>query len=94
MITSAFGDLRARIAMHIPVDLQYACRFWVNHLIQLPVCDKEVYRSLRKFVFEHLLHWIEVMSLIGAFDSGILCLRLVQDWLQVMLQTYSWKPQL
>jgi hypothetical protein len=84
MMTSAPSDLNTRIATYIPVDLQYACRFWAHHLIQLHVGNEEVYGSLRKFVFEHLIHWVEVLSLINAFDSGILCLKLAQDWLEVM----------
>ena len=58
---------------HIPTPLQYACRYWVNHLIEVDTNDNdlgEVFRFLQK----KLLYWLEALSLIGkVFD----CVQMV-----------------
>jgi hypothetical protein len=62
-------DLDKRVAEFIPGDLRYACSFWGEYL-QRSVIDEELYDLVRKFIFEHLLHWLEVMSLVGMYDPA------------------------
>ena len=62
-------DLDKRVAEFIPGDLRYACSFWGEYL-QRSVIDEGLYDLVRKFIFEHLLHWLEVMSLIGMYDPA------------------------
>jgi hypothetical protein len=51
----------------IPPELQYACMHWAYHLqasgepLDHHVCD---------FLFEHFLHWLEALSLIGRLADG------------------------
>jgi hypothetical protein len=63
----------------VPAHIQYACRFWVHHLEQSRVEDgsgttveatiepQNVYHFLR----EHVLHWIEVLAVLGDVDRII-----------------------
>ncbi|KAF3926024.1 hypothetical protein ABW20_dc0108314 [Dactylellina cionopaga] len=49
---------------HLPSELRYACRYWVHHLVQsrhrlINNCQTH------KFLQEHLLHWLEVMGILG-----------------------------
>ena len=64
---------RSRIEQHLPTELQYACRYWVEHLQRSDIGlqdDDEVHNFLR----EHLLHWLEAMSLIGNISKAILAI--------------------
>ncbi|KAJ7486578.1 hypothetical protein FB451DRAFT_1391487 [Mycena latifolia] len=57
-------DIPARIAMHIPPHVQYACRHWAYHFTQGMLSD-DVLGLLNQFCSQHLLHWIEVCSIVG-----------------------------
>ena len=64
---------RSRIEQHLPTELQYACRYWVEHLQRSDIGlqdDDEVHNFLR----EHFLHWLEAMSLIGNISEAILAI--------------------
>jgi hypothetical protein len=53
----------------LPAEVRYACRYWVSHLEQ---SNSSIYDHGQVHVFlrEHLLHWLEAMSLLGnAADS-------------------------
>jgi hypothetical protein len=52
------------IATSLPPDLQYACRYWVDHLKQggQNIVDGDL---THLFLQKHLLHWLEAMSLIS-----------------------------
>jgi hypothetical protein len=61
------GVLRSEIddgavADSLPAELQYACRYWTIHLIQSQqdIIDSD---TTHVFLQKHLLHWLEVMSL-------------------------------
>jgi hypothetical protein len=72
------GTLRSEIgeetvAAGLPSELQYACRYWVEHIErgQQSVADGD---AVHVFLQTHLLHWLEAMSLIGETDQ---CVRLL-----------------
>jgi hypothetical protein len=61
------GVLRSEIdegtvAGSLSPDLQYACRYWVNHLkqSQQDIADRD---TTHLFLQKHFLHWLEAMSL-------------------------------
>lgn len=50
----------------LPPEIQYACRYWTYHVEQAGVAlhdDDQVHRFLQ----QHLLHWIEAISLTGDY---------------------------
>ena len=59
----------------LPVELQYACRYWVQHLRRSEACafDKT---EVDAFLQKHLLHWLEALSLIGRVSDSI---RMITD---------------
>ncbi|KAF7340443.1 WD40 repeat-like protein [Mycena venus] len=63
-------DLSVRIAAHIPPHLKYACLHWAFHLSNGLLTDM-VLGALDQFCAEHLLHWIEVCSLLGELRSAL-----------------------
>jgi hypothetical protein len=52
------------ISSSLPPELQYACRYWVEHLVrsQHSITDGD---AVHVFLQRHLLHWLEAMSLVG-----------------------------
>jgi hypothetical protein len=70
------GTLRSEmqeetVASSLPPELQYACRYWVEHLerSQQSLADGDTVPCQT-----HLLHWLEVMGLIGETNQ---CVRLL-----------------
>lgn len=52
----------------VPLELQYACVYWANHLEDANVEDADLMKGLEMFTNEHLLHWFETLSLIEKLD--------------------------
>ena len=76
------GTLRAEvddriIANHLPPDIQYACRFWVYHLkeSQTRINDGD---AIHRFLQDHLLHWLESLSLLGRIAESINLVQTLQ----------------
>lgn len=65
-------------------ELRYACCFGIEHLLQIAAedVDAALAQVLTEFFDEHLLHWMEVLSLIKNFDSTNQ-LRKIALWLEV-----------
>jgi hypothetical protein len=68
----------------LSLDLQYACRYWVNHLHHCKFLAEEVLSNLAVEVYAflkvHLLHWVEAMSLIRRFDEAIESVIQLELW--------------
>jgi hypothetical protein len=75
-------DLNGRITAFIPAHVQYACRYWATHLSESSPVD-DVVDALMMFSSQHLLHWLEVLSLIGCLAEALPALRHVQNWTSV-----------
>jgi hypothetical protein len=48
----------------IPPEVQYACSYWVNHQVIAGAGPEDI-TTILLFLKRHLLHWIEVLSLLG-----------------------------
>ena len=81
-------DLEERVQRYIPPFLQYICCNWSNHLRDVPYSDG-LRDSLKGFTYNHLLFWLEVMSLTGTLDTcGGRILMDAISWLGVRLSNY------
>ncbi|KXX81126.1 Vegetative incompatibility protein HET-E-1 [Madurella mycetomatis] len=67
----------AVINSHFPSEVQYACRYWVYHLQQSSARIIETH-PIFSFLKQHLLHWLEALSLLGKISEGIAILRSLQ----------------
>ncbi|KAF8544656.1 NACHT and WD40 domain protein [Trichophaea hybrida] len=58
----------------VPLDVQYACCYWVNHLRRsnFKLCDND---QVHTFLQTHFLHWLEVLSLMGKMPDGVLMVK-------------------
>ena len=75
-------DLPEMISNHISCSLQYACRYWGVHVCSGRL-SSEVLKLLGDFCSNHLLHWIEVCSLLGYLRNALQMLASVHACLEV-----------
>jgi hypothetical protein len=66
----------------LPAELQYACRYWVQHLQRssAPLHDDE---QVHIFLREHLLHWLEALGLMEKISEGILAITSLESMVTV-----------
>jgi hypothetical protein len=67
-------NLKARVLSHVPEAIRYACKFWAFHWMAYmraagPRCRLPL--GLNEFCNNHLLHWIEALSLIQGLDAAL-----------------------
>ena len=62
----------------LPAELQYACRYWVEHLLKsnLELHDDD---QIHIFLRQHLLHWLETLSLMGKTSDGVLAINSLES---------------
>jgi hypothetical protein len=80
-------DLSARIQQRLSEVLRYVCMYWMLHLAQ-GVHEGEdelsdIGAHLRTFCDCYILHWLEIMSLLGDLSSARSGLREVTSWCNV-----------
>ena len=79
-------DKKDRIQHFIPATLQYACCQWISHL-DLLAKDigkaSPVVQKIQKFLFTHLLHWFEVMGMLGHVKVILPSLERLAAWFEV-----------
>jgi hypothetical protein len=66
------ADLLTRVNKYISAALLYSCRYWMSHCLeQLRAggSQAQVPVGLDVFCRQHLLHWIEVLSLVGDMNA-------------------------
>jgi hypothetical protein len=79
-------DVEERIRSNISGDVRYACEFWAQHLHGAPRDDPELLCEVRNFMFQHLLHWLEAMSLLNLIDKVVPMVELVEEWSQACIK--------
>jgi hypothetical protein len=75
------------IKHHFPAELQYACRYWVEHLQQggVKVQDND---DIHAFLEKHILHLLEVLGLLGKISESVHMVATLQLLLSVRLYYY------
>ncbi|KAK4221917.1 hypothetical protein QBC38DRAFT_376227 [Podospora fimiseda] len=63
------GKLRSEIDQqaikaNLPPEIQYACQYWVHHLKESKGTASDG-GLVHSFLTSHLLHWLEVLCIIG-----------------------------
>ena len=71
-----------RIEQCLPTGLQYACRYWVQHLRESEV-QLEDNGKVHTFLRDHLLHWLEALSLIRETSEGVLAILSLESMVGV-----------
>jgi len=82
-ILSEVKDLSTQKKAYIGDSLEYACQFWTQHLLGIPSSSshvEEVQKGIDKFFTVHLLHWIEVLAVVGNLGSGVYAMNNIEQW--------------
>jgi hypothetical protein len=75
-------DLQKRLDDNIPESLRYTCTYWISHVVSAsPV--QPLIKELKEFCENHLLHWIEVLSLLESLGAAYHGLPRTLEWCQV-----------
>jgi hypothetical protein len=76
------------LAINLPSEVRYACRYWVEHLehSQQNVMDGD---AVHVFLQRHFLHWVEAMSLMGETAQCVRLLVVLQGLLAVRGTEYN-----
>jgi hypothetical protein len=84
------SDLSERKERFISNALEYACKFWADHLHMAKISDKEliskIVTSLNTFFRRYSLPWLEVLSISGKLVVAVHALNKVIQWLSVVSQ--------
>ncbi|EGE04575.1 NWD2 [Trichophyton equinum CBS 127.97] len=75
---------RARIEEYLSIHTAYASRHWIYHLQELDplqrqdvgLCDNGL---VHNFLLDHLLHWLEALSLLGESSEGMRTIQLLSS---------------
>jgi hypothetical protein len=82
-------DLQARIARSVPEALRYACLSWPTHLCDSGSVSETGTAALLDFCTHHLLHWLELLSLLGGLFYAHGHLHRSIAWCQVSVSPAS-----
>ncbi|KAK4983552.1 hypothetical protein LTR50_007160 [Elasticomyces elasticus] len=76
-----------KVGEYLPPHVQYACRYWVEHLRRCAFAAEEPARQavteVHEFLKVHLLHWLEAMSLIARVDEAVESVIQLEMWLSI-----------
>ena len=67
----------------LPEEISYSCVFWIDHICGIEDDFLPVVNQLRKFLFHHLLHWVEAMSVLRRSRDTISGLDRLLHWISV-----------
>lgn len=72
-------DQRA-VDKHISPDLKYACLYWIYHLQH---GEQRMNSEIPTFIYKHLLHWVEVLAILGRLSDAAIVIRGLLEIFQV-----------
>jgi hypothetical protein len=74
----------SRVEQCLPLELQYACLYWIQHL-QKSGAQLHDHDQVHRFLREHFLHWFEALGWIGKVSEGIHAIGLLESFASVSL---------
>ena len=80
-LNSEVGDLSEMVKNRIREPLRYACRSWYKHLVLAERQTQAVASTLRQFLEDEFLFWLEVLSVLGAAGDAVRALDATNKWL-------------
>ncbi|KXN87181.1 Vegetative incompatibility protein HET-E-1 [Leucoagaricus sp. SymC.cos] len=72
-------DIEEKIKNGIPSHLSYSCRYWADHLMDVEF-NVNLMVSVKQVVYDQLLYWFEVMSLLNELNLVTPILTMVSEW--------------
>jgi hypothetical protein len=78
------------VKQSIPTEVQYACLYWVHHL-QWSCLDHSLLEAIYTFLTQHLLYWLEALSLMRSMSSGVAMIGKLEVLLAVSIRSLTSK---
>jgi len=75
------------IQKSIPPHVQYACRYWLDHWRLGNLVEEDI-KTIRQFLEQHFLHWLEGLSLIREVSNGAHMIIALEEILSVSCNAY------
>ncbi|KAJ6564297.1 hypothetical protein B0H19DRAFT_1026095, partial [Mycena capillaripes] len=72
-------DFQWRLDSYLPLHLQYAAEFWVDHLVETAYNQYSA-QGVQDLLFKKFLFWLEVLSLLGIVGYGQEALSKLIRW--------------
>lgn len=70
----------SQLNQYLPAHVQYACRYWVDHLQRAGTDFHEDYQ-VHVFLKDHFLHWLEALSLLGSTSEGVRAIIVLSEYI-------------
>jgi hypothetical protein len=83
------SDLMTRLQEHVSGAVQYACVFWPVHLTAGESLSNSLCMTLLEFCQAHLLHWVELLSLLRRLLTAAVQLPTAVSWCRVRILTQA-----
>jgi hypothetical protein len=72
-----------KIDASLPEHVSYACIFWIDHVCMVNEKLMPIGHRVENFLFRHLLHWLEAMSILQKSWTSTELLTRIADWARV-----------
>lgn len=69
----------SHIQATIPLEVQYACKYWVHHAQKSGAQAPDLAHRIHAFLSQHLLHWSEAMSILGKTSELLHLVGILSD---------------
>ncbi|KZP30747.1 WD40 repeat-like protein [Athelia psychrophila] len=66
----------------LPETVAYASEFWIDHVCLITDASEDLAGVVYRFMCKHLLHWIEALIIMGAYDKLTWSLSMLLEWTQ------------
>jgi hypothetical protein len=83
LFNSEVYDLPHRLDTKVSHELRYACLHWVEHVTSSKSAASEILDQLKPLCEEHIVHWIELLSLLGRLSPSAEMLLQAMEWVKV-----------
>jgi len=85
LLNKEIEDLSGKIDQYVSGGLRYSCCSFACHIANVLDLNAMLVEALKEFVCEHLLHWMEIMSLLEEVSKAEECLYMLASWMKVGL---------
>jgi hypothetical protein len=79
----ASPNLSIRLHKRVSLSVRYACKFWISHIVDSGVPDINLAALICEFASKHVLHWIELLSIMGQIPYAMTNLSNIIAWSKV-----------
>ncbi|KAF9517546.1 hypothetical protein BS47DRAFT_1389797 [Hydnum rufescens UP504] len=80
LLNREVDGLERKVSDALPLEVQYACRYWASHLSHVELGERKLVEALDMFSMQLLLWWFEAMSLISSTSTAVSSIQEAHRW--------------